>query len=90
MKREKWDSALEIYSFLNSKEKLIELGDACFRHPYFNYAAKAYQLANDPDKLTKLGDECIRQGLIQTAYEIYISAGNETMAQFIRANFGNR
>ena len=25
MKREKWDSALEIFSFLNSKEKLIEL-----------------------------------------------------------------
>ena len=90
MQKEKWEYAIEVFSAIDNKQKLAELGDRCLADRQIALAAKAYEMAADKGRLSSLGDTCLREGLVTAALKAYMLAGNDMMVQFIKENFVNK
>ena len=86
----KIDFAIEVFSVLENKSKLLNLGDRCFNEKQLPYAMKAYEVIQDTERLDRVGYEFMKIGLLSNALRAFEAANNKMMVQFIKENFGDK
>ncbi|MEK6955972.1 MAG: hypothetical protein AABW52_04905, partial [Nanoarchaeota archaeon] len=90
LEKGKLEFAIEVFSALDNKAKLLSIGEKCFAQKDYIHAARAYELGEDLEKLNRVGEEFMKIGLLANALRAYQAAKNEMMVQFIKENFAEK